>query len=740
MMFFSSSERSRKLWHEHKKGWVLILMLLMGSTFLIKQTTYLQMSILTTPEHAAFDGTTYPIAQVPDWLNTTSTEQKLTYPELSSDKLVDIPSYEPSRLRTDTSSLEWGDTYDDYTREMKLTYPVVYAGTYEMDWIEGAGSHPAVDIKAMRGTPVYAVMNGVVDKTVHSDSGYGNLVVLRHNDVPSLENENATTTLYSGYAHLDTILVADGDVVTKGQQIGTVGDTGTATTYHLHFQMDNSDAPWHLYWPFTTTESNAVGGFWEAVNQGVGLDNVYAYTVNPIDYVQTYLNAGTVLTNTDTLGTETTLIEISTNDDSTDVDDDLTTSTTDPISTTTTTTISGNDDYTPPFYAIGVDAPETMAIRTQSEVNVSLQDERGELVRTATFNSPIEVSISDPDVLTIFPDELSWPMFTTGETTLTISGQQSGTATLTFSFLGKDFAFTEIAVSPESQTLDSFGIETDGGFYINTPTSVAVVALNAEGERILTVDTTDPIYVEVIQGEGDLARSVLTASDFENGIATVAFTPTAGDNFMLKISYRDSTKTSGLLSGALFKDISDNNVYYDAIRYLKKTGVIQGYPDSTFRSDSPVSRVEALKMLFVALNKETVSDTMLHFPDTESGTWYAPYVATAQRDGIIQGYPDGTFKPTNEVNRVEFIKMLTLAMGTDVDPVVAENPYDDINYLEWYAPYAQFVKETNIAPWDSDTLAPSDSMTRGEVAEMLYRMLAIKNNKAESYSRVLVME
>lgn len=742
MMFFPSSERSRKLWRDHKKGWILVLMLLMSSTFLVKQTTYLQMSIMTTPEHAAFDGTTYPIAQVPDWLNTTSTEQKLTYPELSSDKLTDIPSYEPSRLRTETSSLEWGDTYDDYTREMKLTYPVVYAGTYEMDWIEGAGSHPAVDIKALRGTPVYAVMNGVVDKTVHSDSGYGNLVVLRHNDVPTLEHDYETTTLYSGYAHLDTILVADGDVVTKGQQIGTVGDTGTATTYHLHFQMDNSDAPWHLYWPFTTAESNTVGGFWEAVNKGLGLNNVYAYTVNPLEYVETYLDATAVLTNADTSNTETT-------NNSTDVNVDSTTTTTSITSSNTTTTLtpstnttetSNDDSYTPPFAAIGVEAPGTIENHTQSEIKVSLQDERGELVRTATFNSPIKISVSDPDVLTVFPFELSWPMFTTGETTLTVSGQQSGTATLTFSFLGKKFASTEIAVSPESQTLDSFAIETESGFYINTPTSVAVVALNVEGERILTVDTTDPISLEVIQGEGDLSRSVLAASDFENGIATVTFTPTEGEKFMLQISYGDAKKTSELLIGSLFKDVSENHMYYDAIRYLKKTGVIQGYSDSTFRSDNPVSRVEALKMIFVALNKEILSDTTLHFPDTESDTWYAPYVATAQSDGIIQGYPDGTFKPTNEVNRVEFIKMLTLAMDTDVDPVVAENPYDDVHYLEWYAPYAQFVKETNIAPWDSDTLDPSDSMTRGEVAEMLYRVLAIQNNEAESYSRMLVME
>jgi hypothetical protein len=89
---------------------------------------------------------------------------------------------------------------------------------------------------------------------------------------------------------------------------------------------------------------------------------------------------------------------------------------------------------------------------------------------------------------------------------------------------------------------------------------------------------------------------------------------------------------------------------------------------------------------------------------------------------------------------VEFIKMLAGAMEVDVDPVVIGNPYDDVHYLEWYAPYAQFVKTTNIAPWDEEVLNPGNAMTRGEVAEMIYRVLAIQANEADSYSRTLLLE
>lgn len=95
----------------------------------------------------------------------------------------------------------------------------------------GGGRHTGVDLRNPKGTPIYAVDDGVVVSSGYSGS-YGNLVKLSHG--------NGVETWY---AHCDTLLVSVGAVVKKGQQIATVGITGRATGYHLHFEVRKNGVP-----------------------------------------------------------------------------------------------------------------------------------------------------------------------------------------------------------------------------------------------------------------------------------------------------------------------------------------------------------------------------------------------------------------------------------------------------------------------------------------------------------------
>lgn len=85
--------------------------------------------------------------------------------------------------------------------------------------------HSGVDLAAPRGTPVYAALPGVVQVIV-SATGYGLHVIIDHG--------GGLSTLYG---HLDTVLVASGEYVAAGQQIGAVGSTGNSTGPHLHFEV-----------------------------------------------------------------------------------------------------------------------------------------------------------------------------------------------------------------------------------------------------------------------------------------------------------------------------------------------------------------------------------------------------------------------------------------------------------------------------------------------------------------------
>ncbi len=87
--------------------------------------------------------------------------------------------------------------------------------------------HAGVDISGWTGAPVKASDGGyVVEAGRGWSSGYGNNVVIDHG--------NGYRTLY---AHLNSIFVTPGENVTKGQQIGTVGNTGNSTGPHLHFEV-----------------------------------------------------------------------------------------------------------------------------------------------------------------------------------------------------------------------------------------------------------------------------------------------------------------------------------------------------------------------------------------------------------------------------------------------------------------------------------------------------------------------
>ncbi len=83
-----------------------------------------------------------------------------------------------------------------------------------------------INISAVRGTPVRAAENGVVVYTGDDLEGYGNLILVRHED-----------KLISAYAHLDKILIKRGDIVKRGTSIGTVGDSGQVDRPQLHFEI-----------------------------------------------------------------------------------------------------------------------------------------------------------------------------------------------------------------------------------------------------------------------------------------------------------------------------------------------------------------------------------------------------------------------------------------------------------------------------------------------------------------------
>lgn len=91
--------------------------------------------------------------------------------------------------------------------------------------------HEGLDFSAPHGTPIRSAAGGIVrTATVHR--GYGNMVEIDHGE-----------GLMTRYAHAQTILVKEGELVTRGQLIARVGSTGLSTGPHLHFEVRQDDRP-----------------------------------------------------------------------------------------------------------------------------------------------------------------------------------------------------------------------------------------------------------------------------------------------------------------------------------------------------------------------------------------------------------------------------------------------------------------------------------------------------------------
>lgn len=86
--------------------------------------------------------------------------------------------------------------------------------------------HWGVDLSTPRGTPIHAPADGVVSRTEWSKGGYGWVIDVDHG-----------YGFETRYAHCHTMLVKPGDIVKRGQIIGTVGSTGRSIAPHLHYEV-----------------------------------------------------------------------------------------------------------------------------------------------------------------------------------------------------------------------------------------------------------------------------------------------------------------------------------------------------------------------------------------------------------------------------------------------------------------------------------------------------------------------
>ncbi len=153
---------------------------------------------------------------------------------------------------------------------------------------------------------------------------------------------------------------------------------------------------------------------------------------------------------------------------------------------------------------------------------------------------------------------------------------------------------------------------------------------------------------------------------------------------------------------------------------LRSQGVIRGY-SGDMRPDQNITRAELLKIVLEAQNENMYGMTYQGlFSDVSSSDWHWKYVEKAHDLGIINGYDDGTFKPNQEINRAEALKIIVEGFGISGDGHYDSGAFSDISTYDWFYAYVMTAYEDGIVNGYSDgTFGPGQNMTRGEASKVV---------------------
>ncbi|MFH2033608.1 MAG: S-layer homology domain-containing protein, partial [Candidatus Margulisiibacteriota bacterium] len=173
-----------------------------------------------------------------------------------------------------------------------------------------------------------------------------------------------------------------------------------------------------------------------------------------------------------------------------------------------------------------------------------------------------------------------------------------------------------------------------------------------------------------------------------------------------------------------FKDIEPTYWAKLPVEQLATLDMINGYPDGNFRPHQSVSRAEYATLLVKMLGVTIEAVSKPPFKDVPVKHWAAPYIAIAAKMGLVAGYPDGTFKPSQKINRVEGVVM-AVRFGKIEELIIAakgsvEGPFPDISARHWASAEIQAARTAGYLNYlEGKPFMPRQELPRGETAEIL---------------------
>lgn len=170
-----------------------------------------------------------------------------------------------------------------------------------------------------------------------------------------------------------------------------------------------------------------------------------------------------------------------------------------------------------------------------------------------------------------------------------------------------------------------------------------------------------------------------------------------------------------------FSDVKPSHFYYESILQMASKGIISGYSDGTFRPSQDITRGQAAKIMANALRLDTKNVKEPGFKDVSKSYPFYGEIAALVNAGIIKGYTDDTFKPTESLTRAQMAQYLVLGFELEQENL-PKLPFNDVNAKSAHAKYIQALVASKITTGKTTTtFEPNAKLTRGEAAAFIHR-------------------
>ena len=175
-----------------------------------------------------------------------------------------------------------------------------------------------------------------------------------------------------------------------------------------------------------------------------------------------------------------------------------------------------------------------------------------------------------------------------------------------------------------------------------------------------------------------------------------------------------------------FNDVRDTDWYHHAVYHVVQNFFMTGTGNSLFSPEEDVTRAQIAQILYNIDGRKSVGKGSF-FKDVKESQWYIEAVNWAYENGIVSGYGNGSFGPNDPVTREQAMTIMYRYIKKDTNEEITGSPldvYGDKNRISPYAveamTWASYEKVLNGD--ENKNLNPLDKMKRSEIAQILYKL------------------